>query len=480
MGFDEKRGTFSMKTKLVLLISLGVLLVGGLLVGVFWDPILDWLPIDQSGWDVLENGGTCYLDEDGDPVTGWQELDSKIYYFDPETYAMQIRWIDLDDGRYYLGNDGVKRTGWQTILGQRYYFGDTGAMHTGWLQQDEGRMYLNVYGNPHSGWLELKDGTYYLNEDFYMYTGWLELGGKRHYLNEDGTLHSGWLELEEGKYYLAEDGTPQTGWLEYEDNFYYLDESGIMQTGWLELKEGKYYLCGDGTRYTGWLELDNEKYYLKDDGTVVKGAMTIDGKKFFFTSTGANIIMVNTWNQLPEDYDPELVELPNGKLSAAECYEPLMKMVDDCTAAGCSPNIIGAHRTIYAQQVLLNNAIAENQEKGYGYSYAKTLALQRVAIPGSSEHHLGLAFDIVDRRYPQRYTGENNALVWLSEHCWDYGFIIRYPNEKTNITGIMYEPWHFRYVGTDLAMELKESGLCLEEYLDKLTNDGTTCGNPNA
>ena len=467
-----------MKKKIILLVCLGLLLIGGVLVGIFWDPIIDWLPIDQSGWDVLDNGGQCYLDEDGDPITGWQELDSKIYYFDPESYAMQIRWLELEDGRYYLGDDGVRQTGWQTINDARYYLGENGAMHTGWLDQDEGRMYLNDKGNPHSGWLKLADGTYYLDENYFMHTGWLELDDTRYYLDEDGSLHKGWLEQEEGKYYLSKEGIPQTGWLEDGGNFYYLNESGIMQTGWLELDTGKYYLCGDGTRYTGWLEVDDNKYYLKEDGTAAKGKLVIDGEAYFFTSTGANLIMVNTWYDLPEDYAVELTKLPNGKEASVECYDQLMKMIDDCTAAGCSPNIIGAYRTVSNQRVLFNNILAEYREKGYGDAYARTL--QRCAIPGTSEHHLGLAFDIVDKRYPQKYTGENNAVVWLSEHCWEYGFILRYPNEKTSITGIMYEPWHFRYVGTELALELKDSGLCLEEYLDKLTDDGTTCGNPDA
>ena len=487
-----------MKKKLALLVTLGLLLIGGTLVGIFWDPIIDWLPIDQSGWDVLDNGGQCYLDEDGDPITGWQELEGNIYYFDPESFAMQIRWLELEEGRYYLGDDGIKQTGWQTIGGLRYYLGEDGAMHTGWLEVDEGLMYLNENGNPHIGWLELDEGRYhlgedsipqtgwqdiegaryYLNEDGIMQTGWLELDGKRHYLNEEGLLCIGWLELEEGKYHLDEDGVPQTGWIEVEDAWYYLNEDGIMQTGWLELDGNKYYLCGDGSRYTGWLELGGNKYYLKEDGTVVKGKYIIDGRTYFFTSTGANIIMVNTWNEVPEDYDPELIKLPNGKLAAAECYDILLKMIDDCTAAGCRPNIIGAHRTVGDQRVLFNNILQEYKDKGYGDAYSRTL--QRCAIPGTSEHHLGLAFDITDKRYEQKYTGENNAVQWLSEHCWEYGFILRYPDNKTDITGIMSEPWHFRYVGTELAMELKDSGLCLEEYLDALTNDGTTCGNPDA
>ena len=467
-----------MKKKIILLVSLCLLVIGGALVGIFWDPIIDWLPIDQSGWDVLENGGQCYLDEDGDPISGWQELDGNIYYFDPESYAMQIRWIELEEGRFYLGDDGVRRTGWQNILGKDYYLGEDGAMVTGWLDQEGGRMYLNEQGNPHSGWLELEEGKYYLDENLFMQTGWLELDENRYYLQDDGIMATEWLELEEGKYYLGEDGIPKTGWQEIGEHFYYLDETGIMQTGWLELEEGKYYLCGDGTRYTGWLELDGNKYYLKEDGTVARGKLVIDEKTYFFTSTGANIIMVNTWNKLPDDFEVELTKVTGGRQASTECAEILEKMIADCKAAGCSPNIIGGYRTVYDQQVLFNNIFEEYKEKGYGNAYSRTL--QRCAIPGTSEHHLGLAFDITDTRYSKKYTGSDNAVEWLSNNCHKYGFIVRYPEDKTHITGIMSEPWHFRYVGMELAMELKDSGLCLEEYLDALTNDGTTCGNPDA
>ena len=486
-----------MKKKVILFVSLLLLILSGVLIGIFWDPIIDWLPIDQSGWKTMKNGEKCYLDEDGDPIPGWLEIDGSTYYFDTESCTMQTHWLELEGEAYYLGDDGIRRTGWQDIDGARYYLGDDGAMVTGWLEQDGGTMYLNEQGNPHSGWLELEEGTYYLDENFFQYTGWLELeddryyldgagvmqtgwleqDGNRYYLNEEGMLCSGWLELEDGKYYLSDDGNPQTGWQEIDGNTYYMDEAGVMQTGWLELDDNRYYLCGDGTRYTGWLEVDGNTYYLKEDGSAAKGKYTIDEKAYFFTSTGANFIMVNTWNELPEDYEVELVKLPNGKEAAAECYDILMQMVDDCTAAGCKPNIIGAYRTISNQRALFNNILAENRAKGYGDAYARTL--KRCAIPGTSEHHLGLAFDIVDKRYPQKYTGENNALVWLSEHCWEYGFIIRYPDSKTDITGIMYEPWHFRYVGVELAMELKDSGLCLEEYIDALTGDGSTCGNPD-
>ena len=95
----------------------------------------------------------------------------------------------------------------------------------------------------------------------------------------------------------------------------------------------------------------------------------------------------------------------------------------------------------------------ENQGMSFELAYAK--ARETVALPGTSEHHLGLAVDLLG----------DEAIAWLNEHCWEYGFIVRYRAEKAEITGIIDEPWHFRYVGVKAAMELKDSDLCLEEYL---------------
>ena len=89
------------------------------------------------------------------------------------------------------------------------------------------------------------------------------------------------------------------------------------------------------------------------------------------------------------------------------------------------------------------------------FDEARKKALETVAVPGTSEHQMGLAVDI---------SGEA-ANIWLAEHCWEYGFILRYTEEKAEITGITNEPWHFRYVGREISMDMKDSGLCLEEYL---------------
>ena len=106
-------------------------------------------------------------------------------------------------------------------------------------------------------------------------------------------------------------------------------------------------------------------------------------------------------------------------------------------------------------------------------------ATKIVAVPGTSEHHLGLAFDIVDSAYPKlnHQQATMPAQKWLMEHCWEYGFILRYPENSTDITGIIWEPWHYRYVGVEMALEIRDlGGIPLEVYIDNLTNDGTTCG----
>ena len=97
-----------------------------------------------------------------------------------------------------------------------------------------------------------------------------------------------------------------------------------------------------------------------------------------------------------------------------------------------------------------------------------------MAIPGTSEHQLGLAVDIVDLRYQVLDAGQEDTATqqWLMQNSWKYGFILRYPQDKSAITGIIYEPWHWRYLGPENARTVKESGLCLEEFWAKYTTGG--------
>ena len=192
--------------------------------------------------------------------------------------------------------------------------------------------------------------------------------------------------------------------------------------------------------------------------------------------------LVNPWNTMPEGYEPPLAEYaPNVRVDE-RCLAQLTAMMDDCAAAGCSPYICSAYRTNDFQTRLYENKVAECQALGLDEATARERAGQIVAIPGTSEHQLGLAVDIVDASYQQLDSGQENtdAQVWLMEHCWDYGFILRYPSEKSETTGIIYEPWHYRYVGQKAAAEIKGSGVCLEEYLAQRSDATQASPSPSA
>ena len=181
------------------------------------------------------------------------------------------------------------------------------------------------------------------------------------------------------------------------------------------------------------------------------------------------LLLVNKWHYLPEDYTVDPITLPNGQMIGSKCYEPLMEMLEDCAEAGGNPIVCSGYRPHYKQVDLFNAQIDRWLYAGYEQEDSEDLASTAVAVPGTSEHELGLAADI--------YSSENMSLdesqvytftqQWLMENCWKYGFILRYPKDKTDITGIIFEPWHYRYVGKEHAQKIHEAGICLEEYLEQ-------------
>lgn len=179
------------------------------------------------------------------------------------------------------------------------------------------------------------------------------------------------------------------------------------------------------------------------------------------------LTLVNWENPVPADYTiPELVELRNGQSFDRRAYPSLQRMMDDCRAAGLDPLICSSYRTEEFQTELFENKAAQYIAQGYDRTEAETLAAGWVARPGTSEHQLGLAVDIVDNGYQSLDETQEQTAVqqWLLEHCQEYGFILRYPTDKAELTGVNYEPWHYRYVGS-AAAEIMEQGICLEEYL---------------
>ena len=187
------------------------------------------------------------------------------------------------------------------------------------------------------------------------------------------------------------------------------------------------------------------------------------------TEADWRLLLVNPWNALPEDYEVELATLSNGLQVDARIYDDLSDMLTDCRAAGLEPIVCSAYRTQATQTRLYNNKVARVRASGVPEDQVEAEAARWVAKPGTSEHQTGLALDIVAASYQildekQEDTAEQK---WLMENSWKYGFILRYPSEKSDITGIGYEPWHYRYVGKAAAAEIYRTGVCLEEYLGR-------------
>ena len=183
-----------------------------------------------------------------------------------------------------------------------------------------------------------------------------------------------------------------------------------------------------------------------------------------------NLILINGDHPLPEDFSvPALTELRSGHAIDSRAYPALQAMMDDARAAGLQPLICSSYRTWDTQERLFEAEVRRWLARGYIGEDAEAQAAMWVARPGTSEHQLGLAVDIVDLSYQVLDEGQENTPVqqWLMAHCWEYGFILRYPTDQSGLTGIGYEPWHYRYVGAEAAREMAERGVCLEEYLSQ-------------
>lgn len=181
-----------------------------------------------------------------------------------------------------------------------------------------------------------------------------------------------------------------------------------------------------------------------------------------------SLLLVNFGNPLPEGFTvPELTQLRSGQSVDSRAYPALQRMMDDARAAGLQPVICSSCRSWDTQARLYEAEVQNWLAQGYIQEDAEVQAARWVARPGTSEHQTGLAVDIVDLSYQLLDEGQEGTPVqqWLMAHCAEYGFILRYPTDKSALTGVGYEPWHYRYVGAEAAREITEGGLCLEEYL---------------
>ena len=163
------------------------------------------------------------------------------------------------------------------------------------------------------------------------------------------------------------------------------------------------------------------------------------------------------------DYQPsDLTDLDNGTQVDSRICPDLEAMFNDMYAAGYSPYVREGYRTYEDQQEIMDTRIQRHLAEGYSQEGAVEMAEKYVAVPGTSEHQLGLAVDI-----NAADGNEDGIYQWLNENAYQYGFILRYPDGGESITGYDYEPWHYRYVGKEAAAEIYQKGLTLEEYLNQ-------------
>lgn len=187
--------------------------------------------------------------------------------------------------------------------------------------------------------------------------------------------------------------------------------------------------------------------------------VVIDPDKWYLT-------LVSKKYKLPDDFTVELKDVvpTSDRQLDARCADYYTRMYNAAFTDGCTLTPYSGHRRMSTQKTNYENKIQYYVNKGYSRKDAADKAATIILPPGTSEHNLGLAMDIC---HTETHFEDSKEFKWLQEHAHEYGFILRYPKEKENITGIIYEPWHWRYVGEKAAKEMKASGQCLEEYLGK-------------
>lgn len=188
------------------------------------------------------------------------------------------------------------------------------------------------------------------------------------------------------------------------------------------------------------------------------------------------LLLANPDTPLPKEYNPETDTVQGGFVMDSRVAPAAKEMIEAAAQDGIELMVCSAYRSIDKQTTLFNNMKQDYLNQGMSEEKAYEKTASAIAIPGTSEHQTGLAADIVtpthqtlDPQFAQTEAGK-----WLTEHAHEYGFILRYPKDKQDITKIIYESWHFRFVGKTHAKLMKESGLCLEEYLQQEVPEGYT------
>ena len=208
------------------------------------------------------------------------------------------------------------------------------------------------------------------------------------------------------------------------------------------------------------ISYDNITGYVSLDYTIPRHQPDIDVPSGDWAS-----ILVNQKSLLPDGFSVEVAEFSGGQVDK-RILEITKAMFADAKKDGITLKLVDAYRSYDLQKKLFEDKVASYTAKGYSLGDAETEAATITARPNTSEHQTGLALDIITPSYTKRDKGFANtdAFKWLNANAQDYGFTLRYKKGKQDLTGVIYEPWHWRFVGVKAARAMKKSGEVLEEY----------------
>ena len=181
------------------------------------------------------------------------------------------------------------------------------------------------------------------------------------------------------------------------------------------------------------------------------------------------LMLVSRFEPIPEGFDKKLIlKRVSGKLFESQAANALSDMLEAARKDSIVIEVVSGYRSADYQQLLWEKEISKEMAGGLGYTEAVEKVSQTLALPHCSEHETGLAADLAEQGNDDvDYSfSKSPQAKWLEKNAYRYGFILRYPRLKEHITGIAFEPWHYRYVGTESAELIRSSGLCLEEFLD--------------
>ncbi|MCR5782041.1 MAG: D-alanyl-D-alanine carboxypeptidase family protein [Clostridia bacterium] len=399
-----------------------------------------------------------YISEDGKlpPAGSYRSSDSRFFIFDSTGLTVE-GYYEEENLRFLVDSNGKPMQDIRTYKGETCFFMKDGSLYTGFVKQ-HGVIRFFTKGVTNEGLVSFKRKVYYSLAN--------------------GTLFKGWKAVDKYTYYFTEDGSAATGMVKIGDYYYCFGEDGRMVFGFQTVGDEMYYFDQTSGHMVTNTQIDG--YIIGLDGRCSKKPVKILAP--YQSTYGYIVSLVIEYPVDNEDW--ELVCL-NSKFKIEEGVDQKIKL---STVAGSSEQMdsraaywydkmyeaakkdgilltpVSGYRSYADQKRLFKEFVDEYRAAGKTGYESEKLASTRRMPEGSSEHNIGICMDIITASSSDNFE-KTAAYRWLSANAADYGFILRYPYDKQDVTGVKFEPWHWRYVGVKNARAIKDSGKCLEEYL---------------